>query len=292
MAQNVRSVTVELAQEREVRTWPGLETAFASLPWYDLPEMQDANDALWSALRTELFSSGIEDVPERLDRTLPYGVDWNGSCLLTQTCGYPIFTTSFGQFSIVGTPCYDVPGCVGPLHRSFIVVRRDAAVEDLSDLRGASFAINEPDSNSGMNLPRRLFASLSNKGRFFSHVIVTGSHATSAGYVAEGNAKAAAIDCVTFALLSRYRPEISERLRVVAETPASPAPPLATSKRTPLQTVVALRAALKSILQSRKHAAIREALCLSGIADADESSYEVVLEYEREASALGYPVLA
>lgn len=254
--------------------------------------MQQSNDAFWKALAAGLRARGIADIPERLNRQLPYGVDWNDSCLFTQTCGYPIFSTSFGQFSIVGTPWYDVPGCAGPLHSSFIVVRDDATIVDVSELRGLTFAINEPDSNSGMNLPRRLFAPHNRNGRFFARVDISGSHEASAAFVASGRAHAAAIDCVTFAFLGRYRPALASRLRIIAQTPASPAPPLVTSKAMPAETVQHLRDTLIDILQDPGHTALCESLFLSSVTDADESSYEIVLTYERESVALGYPVLA
>ena len=283
-------MTLELTPD--LRAWPNLEGFFASLPWYDLPEMQDANDALWRALALALEARGVDGVPPKLDRRLPYSVDWNGACLLTQTCGYPIFTTCLGQFTIVATPCYDAPGCAGEQHRSFIVVNARSSVATLGDLRGATFAINEPDSNSGMNLARRLVAPLARAGRFFASTIVTGSHAASAERVAAREIDAAAVDCVSFALLQRYRPSVTANLRIVAETPTSPAPPLVTSRLSPKSTLSALRAALRDVLDDPAHAQVRAALFLGDVAFTDESAYAPVMTYEREAIAFGYPVLA
>jgi ABC-type phosphate/phosphonate transport system substrate-binding protein len=282
-------VTLELI-ETPVR--PDLKGAFASLPWYDFPEVQAANDALWHAIAAGLRARGLSDVPATLDRTLPYGVDWNRACLLTQTCGYPIFTTSRGHFSVVAAPCYGARGCEGPQHRSFIVVRRRSRFRTLDDLRGTIFAINEADSNSGMNLPRRLFAPFNRDGRFFERTIVSGSHAASAEFVVSVRADAAAIDCVTFALLQRHRAGVIEDLRIVAETPASPTPPLATSNRRSPAEVAALRSALQDVVHDAANADILDVLLLRDISIADQSSYQIVMTYEREAAALGYPVLA
>jgi ABC-type phosphate/phosphonate transport system substrate-binding protein len=279
---------VTLAPEK---MWSVPQQLFASMPWYDLPEVRDHTDAFWKAVAAALATRGIEGIPETLDRDVPYGVDWNSKCLFTQTCGYPIFTTSRSQFHVLGIPCYTAPGCEGPLHRSFIVVRADSQFRDLEDLRGGTFAVNEPDSNSGMNLPRRLFAPLNRDGRFFADRVVSGSHAASIELIAAGKADAAAVDCVTFALLQRHRPSATNEMRVLAETPVSPAPPFATSARVDENLFGILRDTLASVVHDPRYRAICEPLLLGAVELADESAYAIVLEYEREAERLGYPAL-
>ncbi|HEY1728958.1 MAG TPA: PhnD/SsuA/transferrin family substrate-binding protein [Candidatus Baltobacteraceae bacterium] len=282
------NATMTLAPEK---TWSVPQQLFASMPWYDLPEIREATDAFWTALRTKLAERGIEDLPQRLDRDVPYGVDWNSKCLFTQTCGYPIFTTARTQFHVLGIPCYTAPGCDGRLHRSFIVVRASSNARDIESLRGGTFAINEPDSNSGMNLPRRLFASYHRDGRFFEERVVSGSHAASIELVAAGQVDAAAVDCVTYALLQRYRPDAVAETRVIAETPASPAPPFATSARIDASIFRILRQTLTSVIHDPQGREICEPLMLGAVELADESAYAVVLEYEREAELIGYPAL-
>jgi ABC-type phosphate/phosphonate transport system substrate-binding protein len=265
---------------------------YASFPWYDLPEMHAATDRLWQAMHTVLAKAGVDDLPESLDRTRPHGTDFDGDCFFTQTCGYPLFTTARGHFAVLGAPRYRVPGCSGSLHRSYIVVRDTPAVRGLSDLRGTRFAINEGDSNSGMNLPRALFAPLAQNGRFFGSTVVSGSHAASAELVSAGAADSAAIDCVTFALLKRYRPAAVQQLRVIAETASTPTPPFVTSFRTSASHIAALRSSLSDFMSNTAFAPIREALLLDGIDFCNEDAYRIVMEYERDAARLGYPVLA
>ena len=273
------------------KTWSVPQQLFASMPWYDLPEIRGATDAFWAALAAELVERGIDEIPKQLDREIPYGVDWNSKCLFTQTCGYPIFTTARTQFHVLAVPHYTAPGCDGFFHRSFIIVRASSSVHDIEALRGRTFAINEPDSNSGMNLPRRLFAPLHRDGRFFEERIVSGSHAKSLELVATGAADAAAVDCVTFALLQRYRPDAVAGVRVIAETPPSPAPPFATSARVDASLLRILREALASAVHDPNNGEICEQLLLRDVEIADESVYAMVLDYERESEALGYPAL-
>jgi len=265
---------------------------YVSFPWYDLDEMHDATDALWRAVAKAMLARGIADVPPALDRSRPHGTDGGAACLFTQTCGYPLFTTAHRHFTVLGAPHYAVAGAVAGTHRSFIVVRAGDPAERLGDLRGRRFAINERDSNSGMNLPRRLFAPLARAGRFFTSTVVSGSHVASATAVACGDADAAAIDCITFALLARYRPQVVGELRVLGETFATATPPFVTSSHTDARLVPALRDAIDDVLAAPEHADVREATYLRRLGRCDAGAYDVVMSYEREAIALGYPVLA
>ena len=66
--------------------------------------------------------------------------------------------------------------------------------------------VNSLESHSGANALRALVAPESRKGRFFSRVRTSGSHAGSIAALVQRRADVAAIDCVTYALLDRYRP--------------------------------------------------------------------------------------
>jgi ABC-type phosphate/phosphonate transport system substrate-binding protein len=260
---------------------------------YALPEMAAANTALWAAIRERLTVAGIEALPEALSpapSTLPVAIA--PETLFSQMCGYPLRRLYDGQYRLLGTPLYDLPGCGWfapgvPGHRSFIVVARTSGGETVEALRGRRFAVNGFDSNSGMNLPRRLLAPLAGGRAFFSGVVVSGGHMRSMELVASGEADAASIDCVTHGFCALYRPELVAALRVVAETPASPAIPFITAAMTPSETA----AALTGILVSEVPKALAGLRIVAVLAPRPEA-YEAVLDYEAEAAALGYPVLA
>jgi ABC-type phosphate/phosphonate transport system substrate-binding protein len=243
---------------------------------YDLPQLRDANEALLSAFTILLRE---EDVDPR-------------SATITQLCGYPLRTAYRGEFVVLGTPCYGVPGCEGPTHRAFIVVSRTAKITRIEDLRGRSFAVNSMDSNTGMNLPRHFFAPFARGKRFFDQVLITGSHRSSMEVVATGQADAAAIDCVTFGLHTEYEPATVGGLRVLAQTSASPSIPFVTSRETADETVGALRRALLDFSARADFAPLRHALRMNRIEGAAELDYEVLLDYQAQAAALDYPHLA
>ncbi|WP_419758469.1 phosphate/phosphite/phosphonate ABC transporter substrate-binding protein [Acidisoma sp.] len=264
----------------------------ASLPMYALPEMAAANAALWAAVRERLEAAGIAALPALLSpapAALPGAIA--PGTLFSQMCGYPLRRLYDGQYRLLGTPLYDLPGCGWfapgvPGHCSFIVVPRTSPTETVEALRDSRFAVNGFDSNSGMNLPRRLLAPLAGGRPFFSQVIVSGGHLRSMEMVAAGEADAASIDCVTYGFCALYRPDLVAALRVVAETPTSPAIPFITSAGTPPETA----AALTRILGAEVPEALA-GLRIATVLPPRPEAYDAVLVFEAEAASLGYPVL-
>src|SRR5262245_4500569 len=144
----------------------------ASLPMYDLPEIQAATDAWWRGLARAFRRQGIVEVAEKLWRGGDYRSLWTRpDLLISQTCGYPLMHVLRDTVTLVATPCYSVPGCDGASYCSVVIVRRDSAARDIRALRGARCAINGYDSQSGHNAFRALIAPVSMGKRFFRDVI-------------------------------------------------------------------------------------------------------------------------
>ena len=259
----------------------------------DPPVIADATRGLWAFVRERLRAAGMADVPDALDETVAHDAAWcDPRLLLAQTCGYPLATRLAGRVRVVATPVYDHPGCQGALNGSFVIVRADAAFANLAELRGQVAAINDRTSNSGMNLLRHTIAPHAMGGRFFARVVESGSHRASLALVASGAADVAAIDCVTFGNLARFAPEAVAGVRILAETAKTPGLPLITRADASADAVEALRRALLAFADEPAAAPLRDVLGLSGFAVLPDGTYDAVLALEREAVALGYPVLA
>jgi ABC-type phosphate/phosphonate transport system substrate-binding protein len=264
----------------------------ASLPMYDWPELQAANDVLWSAIAGRLRDFGLEPVPAQLARAGDLDGLWTSpALLLAQTCGYPLVTRLSGRVQLVATPCYRAAGCEGPFRRSAIVVRAEAPARRLADLRGARCALNEPTSDSGMNLLRAAVAPLAQGAAYFSEVVVTGSHLASAEAIAEGAADVAALDAVSYAHLRRLRPQVARRLRLLEWSARTPGLPLITAADTDAATVAALRAVLAAVARDPALAEARETLLIEGFSALPLNDYRVTRELEERAHELGYPTL-
>ncbi|HWJ36241.1 MAG TPA: PhnD/SsuA/transferrin family substrate-binding protein [Steroidobacteraceae bacterium] len=264
----------------------------AALPMYDYPELAAAHDALWSAVADGLNAMGVGDPPRILTRNLGHFDIWrHPRLLLGQGCEYPLATSIARCVRLVATPRYAVPGCEGARYRSAVVVRDQDPAETLADLRGRRCAVNEPDSNSGMNFLRAAIAPLSGGARFFESVAWSGSHRKSAEMVANGHADVAALDCVSFAHFQRLYPSSVADLRILCWTDLSPSLPFITALATSDTTLQALRAALASVITDSTLGSVREQLFLDGFDFEPADDFAAVLNLERRAIEFGYPVL-
>ena len=208
--------------------------AVALLPMYDLPEVRAANDTLWAAVASRLRKAGLRDVPDALSRQLGHHEGWRHPGLLfAQSCGYPAVHDFRAVLRIVAAPIHDAPGCSGATHCSFLLVAADSPAQGIADLRGLRFALNSWDSNTGMNLARLAFAPFARDGRFLGGIVETGGHAASLASLARGDSDAAAIDCVSYALLARHRPALADATRILARTAQSPTLPFVTASSQP-----------------------------------------------------------
>jgi len=267
--------------------------SIASLPMYDLSEIEAATNAWWRGLARAFRREGIADVPDQLVRDVNYRELWTRpDLLLSQTCGYPLMHELRGKATLVATPCYSAPGCDGARYCSVVLVHNDSVAGDISELREAKCAINSHDSQSGHNALRALIAPISAGKRFFSDAIVSGSHLNSLKMVSDGDADVLAMDCVTYALLARHRPQAIERTRPLCVTPSAPALPYIT--RCPAKTdfVERLRNGLEASCHDPELSDSRETLMLQGFRILLPSEYECIVDMERQAAAHGYRQVA
>jgi ABC-type phosphate/phosphonate transport system substrate-binding protein len=258
--------------------------ATAGLPMYDVPELREATDAWWSGLARALRSEGIAGVPDALARPPHIEEIWSSEdLLLSQTCGYNMVAHWRDRLTYVATPCYTAPGCEGPLYSSVILAPATSPEQTLEDLRGSRCVINGYGSHSGCNALRATVAPLARGGRFFGSVTVSGSHAQSIAVLERGEADVAAIDCVVYALITRARPELSDRVRAIGRTVSAPVGPYVTRRDVSDDFVRRLRRGLAQAIQDPRLAPAREALLLDGFEILPSERYAEIARLERDA---------
>ena len=98
----------------------------------------------------------------------------------------------------------------------------------------------------------------------------------------------AAIDCITYALLARCRPQVLEETRIVAHTPAAPVGPYVTSGGASDDLIARLRSGLAQAMHDPDLAAPRADLLLGGIEILCVEDYAQIAQIEAEAMKLGY----
>jgi phosphonate transport system substrate-binding protein len=131
-----------------------------------------------------------------------------------------------------------------PVYFSDVVVRRDSPYRSFADLRGRSWAYNEPHSQSGYGITRHHLLRQGEVHGFFGVVIEAGWHERALGMVCAGEVDATAIDSHVLAVTLRDRPELAGRLRVIDTLGPSPIQPVVAARRLPEP----LRAAIRQVL--------------------------------------------
>lgn len=230
----------------------------AMLGMYDMPHLQDANDALWSAIRAQLGHG-----PDRLTRDRPFWDIWRDpDLLLSQTCALPFRAKLHPDVQLMGTPDYGVDGCPPGYYRSVLVARRDG-----TDPRDGTprLAYNEALSQSGWAAPSLY---LEEHGIRVAALVETGSHAGSVRAVAEGRADLAGIDAVSWHHLCNCAPEAAT-LHVLDQTPPTPGLPLITA---PGRDAAHLATAIETAI-SELGPTPRQHLRLNGLTRIDATEY-------------------
>ncbi len=248
----------------------------AWLGMYDLPALRPAQDAWWAGLARHFSAQGLSNVPGCLGRSGAdiYDIWLSPDLFFAQTCGYPLIHRLDGKVRLLGTPCYDAPGCDGALYRSLIIVRADSNAEDLAAALPTRVAVNGKNSYSGW---RALVATVTKLGLALepaSKIIISGGHAKSIDLVREGAADLAAIDGVTYALIADVEPQRVADLRVLDQSAPAPGLPYVTRASMSDADVACMRKALDAAFADPDLQAARRALRLTGFTDVPLADYD------------------
>ena len=240
----------------------------ASLPMYDRPETQGANDRLWAGVRDHLRAAGHE-APEALSRSDDLWGQWLApDLLLSQTCGLPFRARLHDKVTLVASPDYGLEGCAPGYYRSVLVARATDARAEPRAFDGAALAYNEGLSQSGWGA---IWEWAQQAGIALTPAVQTGSHRASALAVAEGRADWASLDAQTWRMISRWD-DWARGLRVIGTTRPTPALPFITAQgRDPAPIRAALVAAIAALSPPD-----RDTLSLRGVINIPACDYRAV----------------
>jgi phosphonate transport system substrate-binding protein len=93
-----------------------------------------------------------------------------------------------------------------PVYYSDVIVRRGSVIRSLEELRGCSWAYNEPASHSGYTVTLYSLVRMGVRPGFFARVVEAGFHQRAIRLVASGSVDAAAIDSQVLAIELRDHP--------------------------------------------------------------------------------------
>lgn len=178
-----------------------------------------------------------------------------------------------------------------PIYFSDVIVHRDSSFRSFADLRGRSWAFNEPLSWSGYGITRYHLVRLGETDGYFGEVVEAGFHEESIRLVAKGQVDASAIDSQVLGVAMRDDPELAESLRIADSLGPSTIQPVAVSKRVPLE----LRGAIVDVLLGmgddpvcREHLAFG---LVERFVPADASSYDDIRRMLDATEAAGFTEL-
>lgn len=209
-------------------------------------------------------------------------------------CGYPL-SQRHPPPVVLAAPVPS-PAAYGgrPVYWSNLVVRKDGPIRTLDDAFGRRVAFTTPDSQSGYQAVRSLFAPCARQRGvplFASTVgpLITPRRVVEA--VLSDEADIGPVDSYAFDLLLRHEPAWLAPLEVIATTVRTPIPPLAGSPDLPEVDAARLTTALLSVANAAQLAAVRELLQITGFSPLSAGAYDVLRKTADAADMLGYPRL-
>lgn len=242
--------------------------------------------ATWLAAHLEMTVELVDDVPwQERERQLDAGlID------LCWICGLPYVEKADNDAAI--------ELCVAPVMRaarygdrpvyySDVVVRSDSAYRTFSDLKGQTWAYNEPRSHSGFGVVCYHLAGRGETLAYFGRLIEAGAHHAALRLIRSGEAAAAAIDSTVLEAELARLPNIARDFRVVHTLGPSPAPPWVMSSRLPSELKLRLTRCLSSMARDPDGAAILASWGIAELRQVHPADYDPMREMMRVGRRTG-----
>lgn len=185
-------------------------------------------------------------------------------------CGYP-YVRHRRQLRLVAVPLWQGQ----PLYRSYLIVAKEASHRSLTDLRGATFAYSDPDSNSGFLYPQYALRAMNeNPATYFSRTFFTWAHRTVVEAVSIGLADGGAVDGYVWETLARTRPQLTSGTRVIDRSPWLGFPPFVARGDMSPGEMQRFRAALMGMATDGRGAELLGKLGLDGFTVGDGQLFD------------------
>ena len=178
-----------------------------------------------------------------------------------------------------------------PIYFSDVIVRADSPFRFFSDLRGRSWAYNDPDSHSGYNVTRHRLVSMGETHGFFGRVVEAGSHQRSIRMVCSGEVDAAAIDSLVLAVELRDHLALRAQLKVIDTLGPAGIQPVVAASQLPDGLKAAVRDALLDMGDDPTASAVLAPSFVEGFVAVTDEDYEDVRTMLAAAEEAGFETL-
>jgi ABC-type phosphate/phosphonate transport system substrate-binding protein len=207
-------------------------------------------------------------------------------------CGYPL---ALGMAPVIplAAPIPKVPWAQGrAVYRSDLIVRAAAPYATLADTFGGRAGWTVSHSQSGFNAFRHELLAYRTPARPVLYSQMSGNLVTARNIldgVREGRLDVGPLDAYWHLLIARHAPQLTAGVRVLASTPLTPMPPFVIAAGAPPDLVQRLRAAFTQAHRQDWFANVAETLLLAGFQPVTAADFTPLLEWDRAATAAGFP---
>jgi phosphonate transport system substrate-binding protein len=161
-----------------------------------------------------------------------------------------------------------------PLCYSDVIVHRDSPITRLDELRGCSWAYNEPASHSGHTVTLYSLVRRGVRPGFLGRVVEAGYHQRAIRLVAAGAVDAAAIDSQVLAIERRDHPQLAARLRIIDAFGPSTIQSVVAASRLPEQLKDGVRELLVGLGDDASARPVLDHGFIQGFTAIDDAAYD------------------
>ena len=179
-----------------------------------------------------------------------------------------------------------------PVYFSDVIVRRDGPITHLEDLRGRSWAYNEPASHSGHTVTLYTLVRMGARPGFLGPVLQAGYHQRAIRLVAAGTVDAAAIDSQVLAIELRDHPRLADGLRVIGAFGPSTIQPVVAASRLPGRLKDQARELLVGLGDDPSARAALDHGFIRRFAPVDDAAYDDIRGMQATIEAAGWTSLS
>jgi len=224
----------------------------------------------WSQYLEDKMGRKVEFVLRKSYREVMDLLD-SGGIEFAWICGFPYIQTREPEsIQLLSVPVYRG----APRYHSYIIVPQTSPDKHFSDLRGKIFAFSDPDSNSGFLYPLALMVEKNESPEtFFRQTFFTFNHAETVQAVSEQFADGGAVDSYIWEYLAIFRPDITEKTRIIKTSPSFGFPPIVSRLGLNPNTVNLMKTTLENMNKDVTGKALLAQLKLDGFAYYPDSLF-------------------
>ena len=179
-----------------------------------------------------------------------------------------------------------------PIYFSDVITQKDAPLNSFNELRGRSWAYNEPKSQSGYGITLYTLLIMGETKGFFGDVIKTGFHQKSIKAVANGSIDGSAIDSHVLAVELRENPELLDHIKIIDELGPSTIQPVVVESSMHESLKIDIQSVLLKLGNSPRSKKIFDFAMIDRFVPVNDRSYDDIREMWSACKKAGFTKLA